>query len=167
MSRPLPNPPPTTESTAGPPVRPVDDRDLPDPLQDSGPPDRDAGRASTEGLLSELAGQEIDRLLCESTVESDTRPRPDRRKAKPPAEAPAAVVPPAVESEAPPGGDLDRLFAEAEPEEAHEPLTPAEPDEVPDLPTAAANPLQEVIGIVALVTLLNAVAVMIYVFFVR
>ena len=178
MSRPLPHSPPAATS-APPPEDSSDEADLPDPLQEAAPP----ARESSEDVLSELAGQEVDRLYCESKVDSDLRPRPERRKAKPAVDDPVQAIPAENPTEDA-AGDLDRLFAEERPV-ADAPAEPATSDSgpEPDPPgsplalqsliwlNAPVNqlpsPLQDALGKIALVTILNAVAVIVYVLFVR
>ena len=155
---------------------------MPDPLD--APASQVDESASADGLLSEMAGREIDRLLCESEVESDVRPRPERRKAaSDPAPPPAAVEPAASEDEGDLAAALDGIFADAPEEPAAVPLPAPESvdTESPAGPPLALRPLiwlnapldilpsalRDALGKIALVTLLNAVAVILYVLLFR
>jgi hypothetical protein len=98
--------------------------DLPDPLQSSSADLADAGAlspealASADDLLSQLAGDDIDRLLAEA----ETEPKPLPVRTPPPAAQPA--VPAEAFSEPPPAeppvtaqeeAALDAVFAEVQP----------------------------------------------------
>ena len=94
--------------------------DLPDPLQS--PPDAGRPLTSTDDLLAQLAGEEIDRLLAEV---DDT---PSSSPAVTPAATPAAPLPPAL--------------AAALPVSSPPPSVPSGPaPSLADLDVAAASPL--------------------------
>jgi hypothetical protein len=180
--------------------------DLPDPLQS--PPQ--APQTSTDELLAQLAGDEIDRLLAEADGGAP-RPAaapfhvapptaPEQGPTEPTAEAPAAApAPSVVEQEV--TAELDALFtaavekdkaaaaaeaATAEQASAAEraglavpgaPATPADDEALPwylrplewlSAPLMIFPPgVRDLIGKAAIVTLLNATAILIYVLIVR
>ena len=65
--------------------------DLPDPLDTPPQPDASTGAAGTDELLSQLAGEEIDRLLADADVERESLNGPTSLAP----ERPAARSPPA------------------------------------------------------------------------
>jgi len=165
--------------------------DLPDPLQNTGP----AEAKSADDLLAQMAGDEIDRLLAETEGETASVPSAAAAPATPaPLEAPAS---PATEPSAQIDLDAvletaaaDRSAA-AEPVDLHEPLAVPSPpvkhtpqielgDPIRPLPlllrplewiSSPLDPwpdqLREILGKIGLMTLINALAVLAYVFLVR
>lgn len=89
--------------------------DLPDPLQT--PPDTQA-RTSTDDLLAQLAGEEIDRLLSEADAEDGAAPAPvapqDTAAEAVPSHEPVAAKPAGVEDGDAPGSRADALDVNAE-----------------------------------------------------
>jgi hypothetical protein len=87
--------------------------DLPDPLQTSSGPDRGRALTSTDDLLAQLAGEEIDRLLAEvedaAPAPAEPAPAPAPSAAPPaflletpsPTPASTAAVPPVIDEPAP------------------------------------------------------------------
>jgi hypothetical protein len=117
--------------------------DLPDPLN---PPTAAPDLSAADDLLSQLAGDEIDRLLAESDGES--APAPPSMEAAPELVAPTTAEPAKVDPPAALSNEIDELFAELQaapvsaPKQAPaEPPTAASPLEPPiAAPTAASEP---------------------------
>src|SRR3954471_17777410 len=64
--------------------------DLPDPLETPPHPDASDGAAGTDELLSQLAGEEIDRLLADADVDRDAVGGP--ASSSPPGPGPGPLV---------------------------------------------------------------------------
>ncbi|HEX3355680.1 MAG TPA: hypothetical protein VHS31_01770 [Tepidisphaeraceae bacterium] len=113
--------------------------DLPDPSEASTTP---APVASADDLLSQLAGDEIDRLLAEAEVEKGSAAPADATPPEPVADAPAAdVTPTPARNETPEitsAGDdpldvLHKELAGMEPVVPTAPITPHVPQPTPEI----------------------------------
>lgn len=165
--------------------------DLPDPLEQSAPePLTSAAPAGVDDLLAQMAGDEIDRLLAEADAPRET---PAEKPAPAPTrtEAVAAPAPPKIEVNADADDEGATTVAErsalempAEPVAAPEPVADLFTEEEVNAAEEAEDALpfylkplawlnaplealpegaREAVGKIALLTLFNAAAVLIYV----